>query len=87
MNTSHPNILPLIAVKIKPNSGKFSMISEMMTNGNILNYINDKRANRIRLVRPLVVDTLGRTTDWTHSWRTWQEALNTSTDLISFTEI
>ena len=50
MNTSHPNILPLIAVKIKPDSGKFSMISEMMTNGDILKYINDKRANRIRLV-------------------------------------
>jgi len=59
MNTSHPNILPLLAVKIKLDTGKFSMISEMMMNGNILHYINNKRANRIRLVRPLVVDALG----------------------------
>ena len=70
MNISHPNILPLIAVKIKPESGKFSTISEMMKNGNISNYIKSKRANRIRLVRPFVVDALGWITDWTHSWRT-----------------
>jgi hypothetical protein len=71
MNATHPNILPLIAVKAKPDSGKFSMISEFMGDENILNYINDKRANRVRPARPLVVGALGQTTDWTRSWRTW----------------
>ena len=51
MNISHPNILKLMAVEIKPETGKFSMISEMMTNGNILSYIHFKKANRLRLVR------------------------------------
>ena len=56
MNVSHPNILQLIAVKIKPaRTCGFSMISEFMTNGNILNYIRFHEANRLRLVRPLVV--------------------------------
>ena len=58
MNVSHPNILRLIAVEIKPHTGNFSMISEMMTNGNILNYVRVKKANRLRLVRPFVVNTL-----------------------------
>ena len=55
MNASHPNILRLIAVKIQPDVGEFSMISEMMTNGTILDYVQNKKANRIRLVRPLVL--------------------------------
>ena len=59
MNASHPNILPLFAVKIKSDAGEFSMISEMMKNGNILNYINAQRTNRIRLVGPSVVDAPG----------------------------
>jgi len=50
MNASHPNILRLLAVKIEPKAGKFSMISEMMVNGNILTYINNKKANRTSLV-------------------------------------
>ena len=50
MNASHPNILRLVAVKIKPSARKFSMISELMANGNVLGYIKDKKANRIRLV-------------------------------------
>lgn len=58
INASHPNILRLIAVEIEPDAGKFSMISEMMTNGNILNYINVKKANRLRLVRPFVVNVI-----------------------------
>ena len=56
MNISHPNILQLIAVRMEPRTGDFSMISEMMTNGNIFYYIRDNEANRLRLVRPLVVD-------------------------------
>ena len=50
MNASHPNILRLIAVKIKPDVGKFSTISEMMANGNVIDYIKNTKANRIRLV-------------------------------------
>ena len=50
MNVSHPNILKLIAVEIKPRAKKFSMISEMMTNGNIMRYISKKKANRLGLV-------------------------------------
>ena len=55
---SHPNVHQLIAVKIKPKVGKFSMVSEMMTNGSILKYINGRKANRIRLVRALVIAAL-----------------------------
>ena len=52
MNVSHPNILQLIAVEIeiKVHTGSFSMVSEMMTNGNILKYIRVKKADRLRLV-------------------------------------
>ena len=56
---SHPNILPLFAVKIKSDAGEFSMISELMRNGNILNYINTQRTDRIRLVGPSVADASG----------------------------
>ena len=59
MNAYHPNILRLIAVKIKPDVKKFLTISEMMANGNVINYINNKKANRIRLVRPLNFATPG----------------------------
>ena len=61
MNISHPNILKLMAVEIKPETGNLSMISEMMTNGNILDCNNFKKANRLRLVRSFVVNaSLGR---------------------------
>ena len=55
------NVLSLIAVGIKPDTGEFSMISgsEMMTNGNIRDYISENRANRVRLVQPSVVDSAG----------------------------
>jgi len=55
MNISHPNILKLLAVEVKPRARKFSMIAEMMTNGNITEYICVNKANRLRLVRPLVL--------------------------------
>ena len=87
MNLSHPNILPLIAVKIKPDAGEFSTISEMMTNGNILAYIGKNRANRIHLVRPSVIDSAGQISDWSYSWRMLREDLNISTNLILSTEI
>jgi len=50
MHTSHPNVLELIAVDIDPQTGVLSMISELMKNGNIMDYIRVKKANRIRLV-------------------------------------
>ncbi|KAF9781214.1 kinase-like domain-containing protein [Thelephora terrestris] len=50
MNMSHPNIHQLTAVIIKPDAREFSMVSEMMKNGNILIYTKRNKANRIRLV-------------------------------------
>ena len=87
MNTSHPNILPLIAVKIKPDAGEFSMISEMMINGNVVDYIRENGVNRVRLVRPSVVVSTCRIADWRNSWRTLRKALNTCTNSISSMEI
>ena len=57
-NVSHINVLQLLAVEIEPHRRKFSMISELMTNGNILDYICFNKANRLRLVRPSVVNAL-----------------------------
>jgi len=61
MNISHPNILKLLAVEVKPQASnlKLSMIAAMMTNGNITEYIRINKANRLRLVRPSVL-TVGR---------------------------
>ena len=50
MHTSHPNVLKLIAVDIGPENRDFSMISEFMVHGNIVEYIRVNEANRIRLV-------------------------------------
>ena len=54
MNTSHPNILELIAVDLNPQNGTFSLISELMVNGNIMDYIRVAKTNRIRLVRHFI---------------------------------
>ena len=48
MNISHPNILQLLAVEINPDAKRFSMISEMMTNGHIMTYISVEKADRRR---------------------------------------
>ena len=87
MNTPHPNVFPLIGVKIGPDAGEFSMISEFMTNGNIVAYISGNRANRVRLVRLSVFDSAGLTADWTHSWRMLQKDSNISMNPTSSTEI
>ena len=50
MSVSHPHILQLIAVDIDSHTGQCSMISEMMVNGNIKEYISRNPANRFRLV-------------------------------------
>ena len=58
MGISHPNILQLVAVEIKHDTG---VVSKMTTNGNILDYNNVNKANKLRLVRSLVVNvSLGR---------------------------
>ena len=51
MYISHPNILELLAVDINPETGTYSMISELMENGNVMQYIRMNEANRTRLVR------------------------------------
>ena len=51
MNISHPNILQLIAVEIKSQINRFSMVSEIMANGNIVDYIRAEGANSLCLVR------------------------------------
>jgi len=50
MHASHSNILELIGVNVDPQNGTFSLISEFMVNGNIMDYIRVNEANRIRLV-------------------------------------
>ncbi|KAF9644426.1 kinase-like protein [Thelephora ganbajun] len=50
MNVSHPNLLRLIAIDVNPRTGQCSMISEMMMNGNIREYIRKNSANRHRLL-------------------------------------
>ena len=56
MSVSHTHLLQLIAVDIDPRSGEYSMISEMMVNGNIKDYIrkNPENPNRLSLVRGLL---------------------------------
>ena len=53
MSISHPNILQLMAVDIDPLSNQCSTVSEMMSNGNIKDYVktNPGNATRLRLVR------------------------------------
>ena len=51
MNTRHPNVLELLGVNIDPRNETLSMISELMENGNIMDYLHTNEANRIRLVR------------------------------------
>ncbi|KAF9642224.1 kinase-like protein [Thelephora ganbajun] len=50
MHISHPNVLGLIAVDINPWTGVLSTISELMVDGNIMDYIRVNEANRIRLL-------------------------------------
>ena len=57
MRVSHPHLLQLIAVDIDPHSSQCSMVSEMMKNGNIKDYISDSEANRLQLVRELTSRT------------------------------
>ena len=49
-NLSHPNILNLIGVPDTLEDGRFSMISEWMTNGSIVEYVRSKAGNHLKLV-------------------------------------
>ena len=53
MSVSHPHLLRLMAVDADPISNQCSMISEMMSNGNIKGYIKSYPGNvtKLRLVR------------------------------------
>ncbi|KAF9777430.1 kinase-like domain-containing protein [Thelephora terrestris] len=47
---SHPNVLGLIAVDIDGSTGRCFMVSELMGNGNIFEFIQRNSANRLRLL-------------------------------------
>ena len=48
---SHPNILKLVGVQEDMNNRQFSIVSEWMSNGNIMEFIENNHANRLELVR------------------------------------
>ena len=50
MNLSHPNVLNLIGVPDTFRDGRFSMVSEWMVNGNILEYVRANAGNHLSLV-------------------------------------
>ena len=48
---SHPNILKLVGVQVDAKKGQFIAVSEWMTHGNVIDYIQINDANRLELVR------------------------------------
>ena len=48
---SHPNILKLVGVQDGTNGRQFAIVSEWMSNGNIMEFIENNPANRLDLVR------------------------------------
>ena len=49
-NLSHPNVFDLIGVPDTLEDGRFSMVSEWMTNGNIMEYVRKTAGNHLKLV-------------------------------------
>ena len=49
-NLSHPNVLNLIGVPDTLEDGRFSMVSEWMANGNIMEYVRSHAGNHLKLV-------------------------------------
>jgi len=49
-NLSHPNVLNLIGVPDTLDDGRFSMVSEWMANGNIMEYVLNNTGNHLKLV-------------------------------------
>ena len=53
---SHPNILPLMGVSVPANAHSFHILTERMSNGNVMQYTKSHpEANRLQLVRSLAV--------------------------------
>lgn len=51
---SHPNILPLLGVSISTDERSLRILTEWMTNGNVVRYArSNPTANRLQLVSPL----------------------------------
>ena len=52
----HPNISPLLGVSVSTDPHCFCILSEWMSNGNVMQYTrSNPEANRLRLVSPFVV--------------------------------
>ena len=51
-NLSHPNVLDLIGVPDTLEEGRFSTVSEWMTNSNIMEYVRANAGNHLKLVSP-----------------------------------
>lgn len=49
-NLSHSNVLNLIGVPDTLEDGRFSMVSEWMVNGNIMEYVRSNAGNHLKLV-------------------------------------
>ena len=49
-NLSHPNVLNLIGVPDTLEDGRFSMVSEWMAGGNIMEYVRKNAGNYLKLV-------------------------------------
>ena len=47
---SHPNVLSLIGVPDTLDDGRFSMVSEWMANGNIMEFVRKTPGNHLKLV-------------------------------------
>ena len=48
----HPNVLPLLGMTMEDR--RFVMVSEWMKNGNIIDFLKNKGADRLELVRPVL---------------------------------
>lgn len=49
-NLFHPNVLDLVGVPDTLEDGTFSMVSEWMVNGNIMEYVRNNAGNHLKLV-------------------------------------
>ena len=47
---SHPNILKLVGIQGDINKGQFTIVSEYMAHGNVMQYIKANYVNRLELV-------------------------------------
>ena len=52
---SHPNVLKFVGVQGDMDKGQFTIVSEWMAHGNIMEYISKNQVNRLELVRDITV--------------------------------